>query len=146
MGWRSRVQQNWIPQPFYGSHCPIFSLSVASSIPLIFLSDWKVWEMLIQKILKVEFPYSNLLSCCLIGYREKWPWKKWPMEKMNEGKNGRKIKRKLPFTPDCFFCVKYLAKHALKIKRLQGWSSLFGVWGTKAQWAGGGGEPLNDRH
>ena len=32
MGSRSRVQENWIPQSFYGSHRPIFSLSVHSTI------------------------------------------------------------------------------------------------------------------
>ena len=31
-GWRSEVQQNWIPQPFYGSHRPIFSLSARDDI------------------------------------------------------------------------------------------------------------------
>ena len=34
---------------------------------------------------------------------KKWPMEKRPKEKMSDGKNGRRIKRSLPFSPDCFF-------------------------------------------
>ena len=66
------------------------------------------------------------------GWRIEWPTEKWPTEKkaegingwrkkwlkekMTGGKNGRRIKRLLSFTPDYFFCVKYPAEPALKLK------------------------------
>ena len=52
MGWRSRVQQNWIPQPFYGSHCPIFSLSAGCFLCLeqIVCSLWIHNKYLYEKV------------------------------------------------------------------------------------------------
>ena len=45
---------------------------------------------------------------------------KFGMEvKLVLGKNGRRIKRPLPFTPDCFYCVKYPVEHVLKLKGVQ---------------------------
>ena len=40
-------------------------------------------------------------------------------KKKAERKNGRRIKRNLTFTPDCYLCVKYPAEHALKLKGVQ---------------------------
>ena len=54
MGWRSRVQQNWIPQPFYGSHCPIFSLSVTSRLQYR-------QRLLLAEVTLALFPYAPCL-------------------------------------------------------------------------------------
>ena len=60
--------------------------------------------------------------------------------KMADGKNDRRMKRDLLFTTDCFFCVKYPAKHALKLKGSRGGK------GIKAFGPEGAGGRANDRH
>ena len=59
---------------------------------------------------------------------------------MTEGKNGWRIKRNLTFTPDCFFCIKYPAEHALKLKGVQ-------VAESPSRFSPReGGHPPNDTH
>ena len=61
--------------------------------------------------------------------------KKWPMEKIGDGKN----------TPVCFFCLKYPAGHALKFKGVQEAEPPGRGLGAEGyEWGGGGG--ANGRH
>ena len=67
--------------------------------------------------------------------------KKWLMEKIAEEQ-----KRTFPLTLTVFFCIKYPAENALKLKGVLGAEPPGGVLGPKALKGAAGLYPPNDRH